>query len=33
MRDRTLQCWGTNYEGELGDGSVLESKSPIGIAL
>jgi alpha-tubulin suppressor-like RCC1 family protein len=33
MADRTVTCWGTNLVGELGDGSLLESASPIGVAL
>jgi len=33
MRDDTVTCWGTNLAGETGDGSLVESTSPIGVAL
>ncbi|MEO8704005.1 MAG: hypothetical protein ABI867_28400 [Kofleriaceae bacterium] len=31
MRDRTVQCWGTNDGGELGDGSIHAWPSPLGV--
>ena len=33
MADRTMQCWGMNVFGELGDGSVTDSEMPIGVKL
>lgn len=33
MIDRTVTCWGTNLNGELGDGSFVASEKPIGVAL
>jgi hypothetical protein len=33
MRDYTVTCWGTNLAGETGDGSLVESTSPIGVVL
>lgn len=31
MSDRTVQCWGANLYGELGDGSVRSSAVPVGV--
>lgn len=33
MIDRTVQCWGMSLFGELGDGSFLETATPIGVKL
>ncbi|MEO8704006.1 MAG: hypothetical protein ABI867_28405, partial [Kofleriaceae bacterium] len=33
MTDRTVTCWGMHLFGELGDGSLVESTSPIGVVL
>jgi alpha-tubulin suppressor-like RCC1 family protein len=33
MVDRTVRCWGSNLYGELGDGSYVAAKSPIGVTL
>jgi hypothetical protein len=32
-RDYTVKCWGTNLVGETGDGSLIDTKSPIGVKL
>jgi hypothetical protein len=31
MIDHTVQCWGSNLFGELGDGSIAESAAPLGV--
>jgi len=33
MADRSVQCWGGNYAGELGDGSITVAADPIGLRL
>lgn len=33
MRDRTVQCWGKNDSGVLGDGSVTYTDRPLGVRL
>lgn len=33
MVDGTVQCWGMNIFGELGDGSLVTTRAPIGVAL
>jgi hypothetical protein len=31
MTDRTVTCWGSNFAGELGDGSIASSDRPLGV--
>ncbi|MBL0216110.1 MAG: hypothetical protein IPQ07_19785 [Myxococcales bacterium] len=33
MADRTVMCWGGNFDGELGDGSITYAEQPIGLRL
>ncbi len=33
MSDRSVRCWGANFDGELGDGSITYAQDPVGLRL